>query len=578
MNHYYRYPGMEIWNEDMWSHRVSNMYPLAMWLEENNRDITRGKGNCDIIEDAPMFPKTRTYLYPDVIAQLESTGLTFRHDGLGGAWWIMLCPKSCGRDGNRHPDFVVVMADVDYSDPCWAMKLLDLYKDYTAAAARDEFCLLFCPTDGRDEDCLYSNILCEMHAIFHVELDHLCLDVSSVYKKGLKLKDIPGFAYAAADGTPIEDPDGAVETIGGIAVLDFTDRWYNRVSHTYNVARSPKYYHQCFDRDMLIHSMAGRELAEGFWLEHDADHASHPVMMDYWDEKGIVFQRHDCKGEQWLSMAPEASLEPGSEELPLVMVFQEATRCDSFQEMILVSNYRRMFELVGNNQFIAGFFALETEEDNELMADIIRDALEIFHADRRRVYIVGHSHNSHFARLFAYKHPDLIAGLCILNGSHGMQDPRRPGGDIVVTGDEIGRMAAVDMPQIIINGYAESDFTAENVMSKLKSVDVAVKCWQNRLRACNCPVRSSEYILEARERGSVVEQKMGLSADRTDILNLMGNDIYIADVRNNDDRWHLRCITIMNMPHMIVPQMPELLWNYIKRFAREEDGSITDLY
>ena len=574
----YTYPGMEIWDAETWKGRESVMYPLAMWLEENNCRITRGKGSCRPCPGAATNPKTGAVLDPDVLKELDGMGLTFRHDGLGGEWWIMICPNSCGRGGNRHPNFMVVMADADYSDPYWAMKMMDHYKEYNRMAAETGTCILYAVTDGRDEDCLYANILCEMHAIFHVELDHLYLDVSSVYECGLKLKDIPGFIYRDASGNVVDDPDAAVEHFGDVPVLDFTGRWYNRISHTYNVARSPKYFHKCFDRDRLVHSEAGREMAEGFWLEHDADSASHPVMLDYWQRKGICFERHDCKGEQWLSMKPQSCCEDTSEKLPLVMVYQEVTRCDDYQEMLLISNYRRIFELVGNRQFIAGFFALETVEDNDLMSDIIRDAVAGLPVDPQRVYIVGHSHNSRFAQIFAYNHPDQIAGLCILNGSHGLQDPRRPGGDIVIGEDEIGRMSLTDMPQIIVNGYAESDFTDENVLDKLKSVDTAVNCWQNRLRATGCPVPAAAEILAARENGSPAEKKMGLKADRTDIVSLMGFDAYIADVKSNAGRWHLRCVTLENMPHMITPQMPDLIWNFIKRFAREADGSIRELY
>ncbi len=571
----YSYSGMEIWDRETWKGRESVLYPLAMWLEANNREITRGQGSCVERTDAPMFHKTGQYIYPEVVDELDKMGLTFRHDGLGGEYWIMICPKTCGKDGNRHPDFLVVMADADYSDNYWAMKLMDFYKDYNKKAAETGTCILYCVTDGQDEDCLYSNILCEMHAIFHVELDHLFVDVSSVYKNGLSLKNVPGLIYKDAGGA-LADPDASVTEICGTPALDFTGRWYNFISHTYNVARSPKYFHKCFDKERLVHSAAGREMAEGFWLEHNADCADHPVMMDYWNEKGISFARHDCRGEQWLSMAPSGLSE--EESLPLVMVFQEVTRCDPYQEMLLISNYRRIFELVGDRQFIACFFALETVEDNELMSEIIKDALKEFHGDEKRVYVVGHSHNSFFTQVFAYNHPDQVAGFCILNGSHGMQDPRRPGGDIKITEEMVENMSRYDMPVIIINGYAESDFTDENVLTKLKSVDAAVGCWQTRLRACRCPIPEASDIIEARENGSVVERKMGLKADRTNVENSMGFDLYMAEIMNNEGKWHLKCITIENMPHMITPQMPDLFWNYLKKFERCRDLSINERY
>lgn len=161
LNQAYTYPDMYIWDAEQWRSRESVLYPLAMWLEENNGHIVRGKGQCEIRPDAPMFEKTKTYIYPDVVKALDDMGLTFRHDGLGGEWWIMLCPKTAGRGGERHPRFLVVFHDADYSDPYWAMKAMDHYREYINAAAREGFCILLAVTDGRDEDCLFSNILCE---------------------------------------------------------------------------------------------------------------------------------------------------------------------------------------------------------------------------------------------------------------------------------------------------------------------------------------------------------------------------------------------------------------------------------
>jgi len=579
LNRTYTYPNMYIWDERIWEPRKSVFYPLAMWLEENNTHIVRGKGICEKRPDAPMFAKTKTYIYPDAVKKLDDMGLTFRHDGLGGEWWIMLCPKSAGRGGNRSPKFLMVLHDADYDNPYWAMEALDFYSDYISMAAGEGICMLLAVTDGRDEDCLFSNILCEMHAIFHIELDHLYVDVSNVYKDGKTLKDIPGFVYRDTSGNIIEDPDSCVEKLGSlkIPVLNMTDRWYNRISHTYNVARSAKYVHPCFSKEKLIHSETGREMAEGFVLEHDAMFGDDAVMQEYWKNKGIRFERNDTCGEQWIACVPECCFEGGTEKLPAFFIFQEVTRCDDFQELIAVSNYRRFFELAGNGECIVVFFALETDADNELMADIITDAENLYPIDRGRAYVVGHSHNSRFAQIFAYRHPDLVAGLGMLNASHGLQDPRRPGGDIVIGEDEIGRMRNIDMPQIIINGYAESDFTEENVDSR-GGVENAVRCWQNRLRATGCEVRSGAAILSAREHGSVVEKKMGITADRTDIAYVCGTDAYIADIQNLEGKWHLRCVTLMNMPHMITPQMPDLLYNYLRRFVRADDGSVKELY
>ena len=57
----------------------------------------------------------------------------------------------------------------------------------------------------------------------------------------------------------------------------------------------------------------------------------------------------------------------------------------------------------------------------------------------------------------------------------------------------------------------------------------------------------------------------------------MGHEVYVSDIYNVEGKCHLRLVTLENLPHMISPQMAELGWTFLRRFAREADGSITEL-
>ena len=83
-----------------------------------------------------------------------------------------------------------------------------------------------------------------------------------------------------------------------------------------------------------------------------------------------------------------------------------------------------------------------------------------------------------------------------------------------------------------------------------------------------------EAALESKD---LAERKNGVPADHTEVRYVMGHEVYIADVYNNAGKHHLRFATLDNLPHMITPQMAELSWEFLRRFARDENGRIVEL-
>ena len=51
----------------------------------------------------------------------------------------------------------------------------------------------------------------------------------------------------------------------------------------------------------------------------------------------------------------------------------------------------------------------------------------------------------------------------------------------------------------------------------------------------------------------------------------MGDEVYISDYFKQDGTNTFRYASIENTPHMIMPQMAELSWEFCRRFARNRE-------
>ena len=103
--------------------------------------------------------------------------------------------------------------------------------------------------------------------------------------------------------------------------------------------------------------------------------------------------------------------------------------------------------------------------------------------------------------------------------------------------------------------------------------------FQNRLAAFKLPMRSREEILAARTSPDYATRRNGVPADRTEVRYLMGGEVYVSDFQREDGKWYFRYISLENTPHMIMPQMAELSWEFLRRFARDNDtGAVIELY
>ncbi|MBO5975795.1 MAG: hypothetical protein J6P94_01275, partial [Oscillospiraceae bacterium] len=134
---------------------------------------------------------------------------------------------------------------------------------------------------------------------------------------------------------------------------------------------------------------------------------------------------------------------------------------------------------------------------------------------------------------------------------------------------------ANELPLINICGQIENVFphTKPGTAERAQAIDA----YRRRLVAFNCPEKTVEEVEAALESSDIAQRRAGVVADRTELRYSMGHEVYIADVKNRDGKWMLRFVSLDNLPHMISPNMAELSWEFLRRFARGEDGRIVEL-
>ena len=277
------------------------------------------------------------------------------------------------------------------------------------------------------------------------------------------------------------------------------------------------------------------------------------------------------------------------EKLPVICVFQEVNRSNEHLAVTEASYFYEYFRIAAQGECILINFVLEDADDNELLTDILTDAfIKYPMIDQSRIYAAGHSHNGRYAYEFAVRHPDMIAAVATFGISAGLQRNAM----IPMTDEKIGWIRAHDLPTIFLAGFAEHNLLyplnrdAEGLrpwQGKAPdfpaSAEERARSWQLRLKAHNCPEKTLEEIYGAAYSLSGAVRKLGIPADHSETMWLDGSEISIADIRNNEGKFHLRIVGEENMPHNTTPVQQKLSWSFMRRFARcQETGEIIERY
>lgn len=579
MNRYYTYPDIDMMSMDYWKDRNSMVWPLGVWISEHNGKYARENANLSLYNhrtDGIFNSKTHSNTYQDVVDNWQKQGLYLRTGEMAGVCWAAMVPEDVYLKQNKNAEILVVLHEGDYSNPNYLMNAIAYYQKYNDMALRDNRIVLYVMPDGVDKNAMFIPVLQELCAILHVEPASIFLDVSPVYRLGKQLVDIPDFHYVDRYGKEV-NPDLAVCEVDDIKMLDITDHWANTNSSLVRFINGGAFNHPLFNLDDYIHSPAGRRVAEAVVLERDFKTPDDSALLAKWEEMGLIYQAHQTEGEQWLSFVPKSAFDEQAEKVPVVAIFQEVNAINPFLSISAFASFYDWFDIAANGDVALLFFALESADDNDLYADIIREACAYYPLDAQRVYLTGHSHNAQFACEFARRHPEMLAAIAPTGMSHTMPAPDYSYEVLKVTDEMIEQSAKLDLPIVNINGYCENEVGwLEQDSERYR---LFVQALQRRFKAFRCPIPSVEEIAAARMSQDKITQLMGIPADRTSVQTRLGQECYILDIKNNEGKEHMRLISIERMIHAPAPQMAGLVWDFLRRFERDlETKEIIERY
>lgn len=591
MNSYYDYPHKELWADNAWDHRRSQIVPLAAWIGHENLAHRRLAGLPEGMRrtQGQFDPKANALTDPQAVEYWHLKGLHYHCTSMGANGWVAMIPEPhLNKQGyDDEMDTVITLVNANRKDPNWCMYVLEQYASQLEAAAAGQFAMLFIVSDSFDDENEYISILQEATVIFHLNYQRFYLNLEAVKDANIQLKDVPGFQYTDTCGDPA-DPDQAAGELGGISVLDISGRWQNKDSLFYKLIRGTGYSNAAFNYDQLIHSAVGKKMAEAMALEYEYDDAEDPGLMAYWDAMGLDCTFHDYQGEQWVTFLPKDALEHPEKKLPCVCILQEVNRFDPHQAITGFACYLEYQHIAAQGECMLLYFAQESLDANDMLHDILKVAESEYPLDRSRIYITGHSHNGRFAAEYMRRHQPEIAAIATLGNEPGQLSPEVTSGFFVVTNQQLDIQASCDTPLINISGFNERNsqfplnMDAPHVRPgqwvALDTFEKRADSWQRRLHSARCPMRTVQEIRDTRFSPDLAERSIGVPADRTEVLTLDGSENYITDIKNVDGKYHLRMVALGNMPHTPTPAMVQLSWSFLRRFARNlETGEIIEL-
>ncbi|MBE7017273.1 MAG: hypothetical protein E7420_03855 [Ruminococcaceae bacterium] len=547
MSFSYIYPDINMWDDATWQGREAPVQPLVNKLCKYMFEAVRPKASLGLHSgrtDGEYNAKSNVRVYPEVVAALEEMGLKFHVTSMGFMAWVALIPKEAKAD----TPVVLRYHSVDMSDENWAMDTMAYYAGHNAKAAESGFALVYLVTNAPFGSGIFTDILMEVSALWRLDLKPIYMDLS-----GLPEDSFPGG-----------------EDFYGLRVLNIDDQWQAYVGHQYICGglnkRNPE-----FDLQKLIHSPLGKAMAEGMRMEYDFRRWDDPRLLAQLEEKGIRLEGHFMKGERYLTASPIGC----DKKLPLFICMKEVRTSNEFHALTALQFYSGHLELVAMQECMILFFAMESPEDNELLVEIMDHVMDSYPIDRSRVYITGQSHNGYLALDFACRHIDRIAAIATLNDRHGIASPLYAHESVPVTDEMVEIFKANELPLINICGQIENVFP--HTQPGTRERKQAIEAYRRRLVAFNCPEKSAEEVEAALQSSDIAQRKNGVCADRTEVRYSMGHEVYVADVQNKYGKWQLRFVSLDNLPHMITPNMAQLSWEFLRRFARGKDGRIIEL-
>lgn len=598
-NPFYNYPGKEVWLGETWKGRESILLPLISCIQEKNKEDKReyfSKGK-EVLDESPSF--NYRYLDPEVIDAWKEKGMIYGNCGLDGH---ALMPEEFLQTRGNEP--MTLLIPVQKKRTC-ADRIKDifiLYDEVLQMAAKERISVLFIPSDG-SRPGPFIETLQEFCAFFHLKYKNLQLDVSSLCGAGIKLSQIEGFTMVDRDFQPVADPDALIkrQTSLEIPCLDITGIWGMADSLNWDLMRGRGPYPH-YEELRAVNSGTGRNMAEGMVLEHAYRDAKDPGMIEHFRNMGLNCEFHTCHGEQYVTFTPRAVVKglekkgdfapegTYEEKIPLLIVMQEVNDVNSHQAITAFTYCYGFFDIAAQGDCMLLFFALETEEDNEVLTEMIAEIVEKYPVDPTRIYMAGHSHNGGLGRRYSFKHPDIIAALATQGNEAGLNPKAIEGPQTIACEyEDMEKMKTVDMPTVNISGGEEHmcmfplyEEAPEILHARVTDVKGKRESINRRLETWNCTPLTEEEIEACRNSDSYPVRVLGIpesNGTKVSMVYMRGEEDYIARFRNKQGKYHLEIINLDNMPHCVTANMCDLSWAFLRRFARDrETGECIELF
>lgn len=582
-NQDYWYEGKQLWQDKYWADRISRIDGLVQYLTGNETLNTGGfsepKLNTQAQKDL-YSGKVGAYLLPEFFAHWEEKGLTLHPLDMTEHWLAAVPGYALPRGELRLPVLAVYLQG-DYDHPYWPMDIAVQYEAYLNMAVREGWILLFTLSNrGPDQDRTYVNILQEASALFPCDMKRLYLDVSGI--RG-KLPQIP------CRIPQVQDLVSEVTSLS-IPAVPMKGWWEYRGSLGRDLMMADKYSLGIFDREAVLCSETGKKLMEGILLEYRYDTIEDQGFRKHFEQMGLSLTLYRTRGERWVVLAPR-SMAQTREKLPLVCVMQEVYEGNEHLAVTAFGYFYEITKIAANGSCILLFFVLEDADSNDLLAQLIDEAAEKYPIDKRRVYVMGHSHDGRFALEFCARNYRKIAACATLGNFCGLESAKRLG-KAGVTDERMEQLRTIQLPLANFCGCAEHggklpvNVDAKTLplrpgqeFGRTLTLEDRLHAWHRRLYAWRCPPRTDGEILAAKHSPDLVERELGFPVDRSSVRFLDGFRHYIGDLRDTDGHYYLRMVGHENMPHLPTPAMLNLAWEFMSRFARNlETGEIEELW
>lgn len=551
MNPYLTYDSIHLWRQEGWTEKVSPLHALGRWLSYSGLADFRCQEHPEGIPEGTKARHNGHGIPPIAIVQKwEKAGLRYFESGAADPA-IVFIPQQVIDTQEREPQVLHIIIYTDTRNPWWNIDLLTAYKSYLEMAARETVVLIFTITSAPDRIDLMVIMMREISQRYNFNYEHLYVDLSAVIKAGHTLKDVPDFRYLDADGKRMEDPDQAVVSYSSlnIPVIEMSNQWASKESlefSNFTPGRIGKVVP--FSLERLEHSLVGRRMEDAMVLEYDYDTMDDAGMVAHLDRMGLKQEYHEDDNRGWVTVAPKSALDHPEKKIPCMLIMQEIVKTDPHSVICGYSLWYEYLNIAAMGDLMLIFFALEDPDSNDLWVNWLEKATEEFpFLDRSRVYMTGHSHNGHYTMEFSRRHPKTLAGIATLGNPHGLD--RGFGRDM---DEAIAWMRTYDMPTINIDGEWENSFSCILLTDHFGNPipdESRVQSWQNRLKAYNCPVKSAEEILAARDSEDYATRKLGVPVDHSEVICFEGDECYVGDVLNEKGEAHLRVVTLENWPH-----------------------------